>query len=142
VTAIGGGERLLRSSEVAEQLGVDRRTVARWTDRGLVPAVVLPSGHRRYRQVDVDAVPEGSVVFPQQPLIRVRGPILQGQLLETALLCLVNFSSLIATKAARICLAAGGAPVLEFGLRRAQGADAGIYGARACRSPRCQTSGP
>lgn len=64
MTAIGGGERLLRSSEVAEQLGVDRRTVARWTDRGLVPAVVLPSGHRRYRQVDVDAVLRTYVADP------------------------------------------------------------------------------
>src|SRR5689334_1840626 len=71
----------------------------------------------------VDAVREGSLVFPHEPIVRVRGPIAQGQLVETALLTLINFQTLIATKAARICQAARGAPVLEFGLRRAQGVD-------------------
>jgi len=80
---------------------------------------------------DVDAVPEGTVVFPQEPLLRVQGPILQAQLIETALLQVVNFQSLIATKAARICLAARGEPVIEFGLRRAQGGDGGIAACRA-----------
>lgn len=75
---------------------------------------------------DVDAVPEGTAVFPHEPLLRVRGPIVQGQLLETALLNFLNFETLIATKAARVCLAAKGDPVLEFGLRRAQGADGGL----------------
>jgi nicotinate phosphoribosyltransferase len=79
----------------------------------------------------VDAVPEGSVVFAHEPLIRVRGPILQAQLVETALLTLVNFQSLIATKAARVCQAARGAPVLEFGLRRAHGIDGGLGASRA-----------
>ena len=81
---------------------------------------------------DIDAVPEGTVVFPGEPLIRVNAPIFQAQLVETALLNIVNHQTLIATKAGRVTQAAGeGSSVLEFGLRRAQGPDAGIYGARA-----------
>src|SRR4029079_5819182 len=76
--------------------------------------------------LDVDAVPEGTVVFPHEPLLRVRGPILQAQLVETALLNLVNSQALIATRAARVVWAAKGDPVLEFGLRRAQGIDGGL----------------
>ena len=82
-------------------------------------------------QCDLDAVPEGTVVFPQEPLAKVRGSILQAQLIETALLNLLNFQSLIATKAARICFAARGEPVIEFGLRRSQGSDGGLAAARA-----------
>lgn len=77
------------------------------------------------------AMPEGTVVFPYEPLVRVRAPIMEAQLVETALLTFVNHQTLIATKASRICYAANGDSVLEFGLRRAQGADAAIYGARA-----------
>lgn len=77
------------------------------------------------------AVPEGTIIFPMEPLLRVKAPLIEAQMLETALLNLVNHQTLIATKASRICNAAQGDPVLEFGLRRAQGPDAGIYGARA-----------
>ncbi|MDR1559526.1 MAG: nicotinate phosphoribosyltransferase, partial [Clostridiales bacterium] len=80
---------------------------------------------------DIWAVPEGTVVFPHEPLLKVKAPVFQAQLLETALLTIINHQSLIATKAARVCQAAQGDPVLEFGLRRAQGPDAGVYGARA-----------
>ncbi|HSW48721.1 MAG TPA: nicotinate phosphoribosyltransferase, partial [Bryobacteraceae bacterium] len=80
---------------------------------------------------DVDAAPEGTVVFPHEPLVRVTGSILQAQLIETPLLNMINFQTLIATKAARVCLAAKGEPVLEFGLRRAQGIDGGIAASRA-----------
>jgi nicotinate phosphoribosyltransferase len=79
----------------------------------------------------VDAVPEGSLVFPHEPIVRVRGPIAQAQLVETALLTLVNFQTLIATKASRVVQAARGAPVVEFGLRRAQGFDGGLGASRA-----------
>jgi len=80
---------------------------------------------------DIYAVPEGTVVFPKEPLLRIKAPIFEAQFIETALLNIVNHQSLIATKAARVCWAAEGDTVLEFGLRRAQGPDAGIYGARA-----------
>jgi len=80
---------------------------------------------------DVDAVPEGTVVFPHEPLLRITGPLLQCQLFEAALLNILNFQTLIATKSARICLAAKGAPVLEFGLRRAHGADGALGASRA-----------
>ena len=80
---------------------------------------------------DIDAIPEGTMVFPQEPLVRVTAPIAQAQLVETALLNLINHQTLIATKASRVVEAAGSDGVLEFGLRRAQGPDAGIYGARA-----------
>jgi len=79
----------------------------------------------------VDAVPEGTVVYPHEPLVRVQGPILECQLLETPLLTLMNFQTLVATKANRVCRAARGETVLEFGLRRAQGIDGGVCEARA-----------
>jgi len=80
---------------------------------------------------DIYAVEEGTVVFPDEPIVKVIAPICQAQLIETALLNIINHQSLIATKSARVNWAAGGSDVLEFGLRRAQGPDAGIYGARA-----------
>jgi nicotinate phosphoribosyltransferase len=87
---------------------------------------------RRLRlSCDIDAIPEGTLVFPNEPLIRICGPIIQCQLLETALFNILNFQSLIATKAARVCLAAENDAVIEFGLRRAQGVDGGLTAARA-----------
>lgn len=82
-------------------------------------------------EVRVDAVREGEVVFAHEPIVRVQGPIAQCQILETPILNLFNFPTLIATKSARICSAAAGAPVLEFGLRRAQGVDGALTAARA-----------
>ena len=80
---------------------------------------------------DIYAIPEGTVIFPKEPIIKVIAPIMEAQLIETAILNIVNHQSLIATKAARVCYAAQDDGVMEFGLRRAQGPDAGIYGARA-----------
>lgn len=92
--------------------------------------------------LDVDAVPEGTVVFPFQPLVRVVGPILQCQIVESALLNMINFQTLVATKAARICHAAGrGADqVLEFGLRRAQSVDGALAASRAAYVGGCSAT--
>lgn len=85
---------------------------------------------------DVRAVREGEIVFPYEPIVTVSAPMLEAQLVETALLTFINHQTLIASKAAKICAAAGGG-VMEFGLRRAQGADAGVYGARAAMIGGC-----
>lgn len=90
-------------------------------------------------RVDIDAVEEGSIVFPNEPIVKVRGPILQCQLIETPLLNCVNFETLIATKAARVCQAAQ-APVAEFGLRRAQGAAGGVWASRAAVVGGCSST--
>ncbi len=86
---------------------------------------------------DIYAIPEGSVVFPREPLIKVVAPIMEAQLVETAILNIINHQSLIATKTARVVYAAQGDGIMEFGLRRAQGPDAGIYGARAAMIAGC-----
>ena len=86
---------------------------------------------------NIYAIPEGTVVFPREPLVKVIAPIMEAQLVETAILNIINHQSLIATKTSRIVHAARGDGVMEFGLRRAQGPDAGIYGARAAMIAGC-----
>ena len=95
---------------------------------------------------NIYAIPEGTVVFPREPLVKVVAPIMEAQLVETAILNIINHQSLIATKAARVCYAAKGDGIMEFGLRRAQGPDAGIFGARAaiiggCAGTSCVLTG-
>lgn len=89
---------------------------------------------------DIWAVPEGTVVFPNEPLIRVVGPLPEAQILETTMLALVGHQTLIATKASRLCIASRGAPVVDFGTRRAHGVQAALYGARAAYIGGCDAS--
>jgi len=108
-------------------------------------AAIFEPGFLKYLEdlrftVDLDAMAEGTVVFPYEPIIRVQGPLLQCQLLESPLLNLINFPTLIATKAARICLAAKGDPVLEFGMRRAQGIDGALTASRAAYIGGCSVT--
>ncbi len=86
---------------------------------------------------DIYAIPEGTVVFPREPLVKIIAPIMEAQLVETAILNIINHQSLIATKTSRIVYAAQGDGIMEFGLRRAQGPDAGLYGARAAMIGGC-----
>lgn len=86
---------------------------------------------------DIYAIPEGTVIFPKEPLLKVIAPIMEAQLVETAILNIINHQSLIATKTSRIVFAADGDGIMEFGLRRAQGPDAGLYGARAAMIGGC-----
>ncbi len=108
-------------------------------------AALFDSGFLEYLRrmefsCDIDAAPEGTVMFPFEPLVRVTGPIIQCQIVETALLNIINFQTLIATKAARVVTAAMGDPVLEFGLRRAQGIDGGISASRAAFIGGCDST--
>lgn len=89
---------------------------------------------------DIYAVPEGTVIFPQEPILTVKARLFEAQLIETAILCILNHQTLIATKAAKIVYATKCGAVAEFGLRRAQGPDAGIYGARAAIIAGCAST--
>lgn len=146
----GGGFTVAAGLEQAvEWLGQWR---FRDADIGYLREQVAPDGTRLFSDrfldwlidlrfdCDVDAVPEGTIVFPREPLMRVCGPLPSCQLAETALLTIINFQSLIATKAARVRLAAGSDPVLEFGLRRAQGPDGGVSASRAAYVGGCDAT--
>jgi nicotinate phosphoribosyltransferase len=109
-------------------------------DKPLFDRAFLEYLSRMQLLCDVDAVPEGTAVFPNEPLLRVKGPLVQAQLLESALLNIVNFQTLIATKAARVVMAAAGDQVIEFGLRRAQGIDGALSAARAAYIGGCQAT--
>lgn len=109
-------------------------------DRALFDESFLNYLQRMTFDCDIDAIPEGTLVLPHQPLVRVKGSLLQAQLIETTLLNMVNFSTLIATKAARITQAAQGDSVLEFGLRRAQGVDGGLSASRAAYIGGCHAT--
>lgn len=106
----------------------------------LFPQVFLEYLELMESSLRVEAVEEGEVVFGHQPLLRVEGPVLQCQLVETALLTIINFQTLIATKAARVCFAAGGEAVLEFGARRAQGVDGALGASRAAYIGGCEAT--
>ncbi|MEN9916377.1 MAG: nicotinate phosphoribosyltransferase [Pseudomonadota bacterium] len=106
----------------------------------LFPADFLDYLQQLRFSCDIDAVAEGSVVFPQEPLVRVKGPLLQCQLLESILLNIINFQSLIATSAARLLQASRGEPILEFGLRRAQGFDGALMASRAAYIGGCSAT--
>ncbi len=130
----------LRDFQLSESDRVYLETLTGADGKPLFETSFLDNLARLELNCDIDAVPEGTVVFPQEPLIRVKGPLLQAQLLETVLLNFINFQSLIATKAARICIAAGRNRVLEFGLRRAQGIDGGLSASRAAYVGGCHAT--
>lgn len=97
----------------------------------LFPAAFLEYLAKMEFSCDIDAIPEGTVIFPNEPLLRIQGPLIQCQLLESPLLNIINFQTLISTKASRVCRAAQGEPVIEFGMRRAQGPDGALSASRA-----------
>ncbi len=117
--------------EYIENLRFDDEDIRYLKSLGIFDDDFLSYLHRFRFSGDIYAVPEGSLIFPREPLVKVIAPIMEAQLIETAILNIVNHQSLIATKAARVCYAAQGDGVMEFGLRRAQGPDSGVYGARA-----------
>lgn len=119
-----------QAADYLENLHFDESDIAYLRSLGMFTEPYLSYLSRLRFTGDVRAVREGEIVFPYEPILTVSAPMLEAQLVETALLTFINHQTLIASKAAKICAAAGGG-VMEFGLRRAQGADAGVYGARA-----------
>lgn len=119
-----------QAAEYLENLSFEEEDIAYLRSLGLFSEEYLAYLKQLRFTGEVYAVREGEIVFPYEPIVTVKAPMIQAQLVETALLTFVNHQTLIASKAAKICAEAEGA-VMEFGLRRAQGADAGVYGARA-----------
>lgn len=131
--------------EYIQQLHFDAEDIAYLRERGMFSEAFLQYLENFRFTGDIWAVPEGTVVFPREPILTVRAPAIEAQLIETYLLLCINHQSLIATKANRVVRAAEGRTVLEFGSRRAQGADAAILGARAayiggCHGTACTIS--
>jgi nicotinate phosphoribosyltransferase len=114
-----------------ENLAFTEDDIRRLRDLGGFPEPLLRYLGKLRFSGDLDALPEGTVFFPDEPVLRVTAPLPQAQLVETRLLNLVHFETVIASKAARLVLAAGGKPLVDFGLRRAHGAEAGMLAARA-----------
>ena len=131
---------LEQAIEYVRELRFTEEDLAYLRSLGLFPDEFLEYlGDMRFTG-DIDAVPEGTPIFPSEPLIRVKAPIAQAQLIETSLANIINHQTLIATKAARVTEAAGDTEVMEFGLRRAQGPDAGLYGSRAAFIGSCNAT--
>ncbi len=114
-----------------ENIGFNEEDIAYLDTLGIFPGDVLQYLKGLRFTGNLYAVPEGTVIFPNEPVLRVTGPLPEAQLIESALLNIMNFQTLIATKSARVCIAAEGGPVIEFGLRRAHGPDAALGAARA-----------
>lgn len=132
--------------ELVEQFRFDAedieylRTLTSADGKPLFDAPFLDMLGKLRLDVDIDAIAEGTAVFAHEPLLRVRGSVIGCMLLETPLLALVNFQTLIATKAARMAEVAGGDPILEFGLRRAQGIDGALHASRAAYVGGCSAT--
>ena len=127
--AISAG--LAQVIEYIENLHFDPEDIAYLRSLGIFQEDFLDYLSDFHFSGDIYAIPEGTVMFPREPMIKVIAPIMEAQLVETAILNILNHQSLIATKASRVCYAARGDGIMEFGLRRAQGPDAGTLGARA-----------
>ena len=128
---------LEQAIDYIENLHFDQKDIDYLRSTGLFGEDFLEYLKQFHFSGDIYAIPEGTVVFPREPLVKVIAPIMEALLVETALLNIINHQSLIATKTARVIYAAQGDGVMEFGLRRAQGPDAGIYGARAAMIAGC-----
>ena len=131
----GGGFCVAAGLEQAiqyiENIGFTEDDIAYLETLDIFPADALEYLRKLRFTGNLYAVPEGTVIFPNEPIIRVTAPLPEAQLIESALLNIMNFQIMIATKSARICIAAEGDPVIEFGLRRAHGPDAALGAARA-----------